>query len=226
MQAIMETAFDAAYLLTVLCIGITMIRKSRGNSQYLLFGVMAVTLGAGDAFHLIPRAYALCTVGLENAAAALGIGKLITSITMTVFYVLLYFVWRVRYRVRGKRGLTLAVFLLAAVRVLLCLFPQNAWLSPDAPVSWGILRNLPFAAMGILVIVLFMRSVKRTGDRAYRFMGLTIILSFACYIPVVLFADRIPLVGMLMIPKTCAYVWTILIGYLDMKHQAASERRP
>lgn len=40
---------------------------------------MAVTLGCGDAFHLIPRAIALCTTGLENYTAALGISKLITS---------------------------------------------------------------------------------------------------------------------------------------------------
>lgn len=51
---------------------------------------MAVTLGAGDAFHLIPRAVALCTTGLDSFTAALGIGKWITSITMTIFYVLLY----------------------------------------------------------------------------------------------------------------------------------------
>ena len=217
MQAIMETAFDAAYLVTVVTLGILMIRGSRGNRQYLLFGIMAVTLGAGDAFHLVPRAYALCTTGLEHYTVALGIGKLITSVTMTVFYVLLYFVWRIRYRVREKKGLTAAVFGLAAVRILLCLFPQNAWTSPDAPLSWGIVRNIPFAALGVLIIVLFYRSAKERGDRAYRFLWLTIVLSFGFYIPVVLWADAYPLVGMLMIPKTCAYVWTVLIGYWDMR---------
>ena len=82
------------YLVTVVTLGILMIRGSRGRRQYLLFGVMAVTLGCGDAFHLIPRAVALCTTGLANYTAALGVGKLITSVTMTLFYVLLYYVWR------------------------------------------------------------------------------------------------------------------------------------
>ena len=57
MQAIVETLFDAAYLLTVITMGILMIIKSNGNRQYRLFGIMAVVLGAGDAFHLIPRAW-------------------------------------------------------------------------------------------------------------------------------------------------------------------------
>ena len=77
MQAIFETLFDIVYLVTVVILGIRMIRGSRGRKQYLLFGIMAVVLGCGDAFHLVPRAIALCTTGLENYTTALGIGKLI-----------------------------------------------------------------------------------------------------------------------------------------------------
>ena len=148
MQAIFETEFDIVYLVLVITLGIRMIRGSAGRRQYLLFGIMAVTLGCGDAFHLIPRAVALCTTGLENYTAALGIGKLITSITMTIFYVLLYGVWRSRYEVTGRTGLTAAVWVLALVRIALCLMPQNAWTSAAAPLAWGIYRNIPFAILG------------------------------------------------------------------------------
>ncbi len=220
MQAIMETAFDAVYLVSVITIGVLMIKGSKGGSQFKLFGLMAVVLGCGDAFHLVPRAYALCTTGLENYAAALGLGKWITSVTMTVFYVLLYYVWRRRYKIEGRRDLTAAVYLLAAVRVGLCMFPQNQWLSPEAPLAWGIYRNIPFALLGLLVIVLFYKSAREHDDKAFRWMWLTIVLSFGFYIPVVLWADAVPLIGMLMIPKTCAYVWTVLIGYQAMKAES------
>ena len=36
-------------------------------------------------------------------------------------------------------------------------------------------------------------------------------------IPVVLFAEFWPGVGMLMIPKTLAYVWILLIGLQEMR---------
>lgn len=219
MQAIMETLFDAVYLITVITLGILMIRQSAGRKQYFLFGIMAVTLGAGDAFHLVPRAVALCTTGLENYTTALGIGKFITSITMTLFYVILYYVWRLRYEVQGRTGLTAAVYILAGIRIVLCLFPQNGWTQADALLSWGIYRNIPFALLGLMIIVLFYRMAKEKNDRSFRFMWLTIVLSFAFYIPVVLFADAVPAVGMLMIPKTCAYVWTVAIGYCDMRGQ-------
>ena len=219
MQAIFETLFDAVYLVTVIALGILMIRVSRGRKQYLLFGIMAVTLGCGDAFHLVPRAVALCTTGLESYTAALGIGKLITSVTMTLFYVLLYYVWRSRYRINGQRGLSVAVWLLALVRIALCLMPQNAWTDATPPLSWGIYRNIPFAILGALIVVLFFKSTRENQDMPFRHLWLTVVLSFACYIPVVLFADKIPAVGMLMIPKTCAYVWTVLIGFIAMKKE-------
>ncbi len=36
-------------------------------------------------------------------------------------------------------------------------------------------------------------------------------------LPVVLWGDIYPLIGMLMIPKTLAYVWTVLIGFNEMR---------
>ena len=219
MQAIFETLFDIVYLATVITLGVKMILGSGGRRQYRLFGAMAVTLGCGDAFHLVPRAMALCTTGLESYTAALGVGKLITSVTMTLFYVLLYYVWRARYEVQGSRGTTLAVWVLALARIALCLMPQNAWTSATPPLSWGIWRNIPFAILGALIVVLFFRSARERNDAPFRHLWLTVVLSFACYIPVVLFADAVPAVGMLMIPKTCAYVWTVLIGYNAMRKE-------
>ena len=219
MQAIVETLFDICYLVTVLTVGIRMIRGAKGSRQFELFGWMAVVLGAGDSFHLVPRAIALCTTGLDSFAFQLGLGKWITSVTITVFYVLLYYVWRERYEVKGQKSLSVAVYALSVARVILCMMPQNQWLTDRSPLIWGICRNIPFALLGVLVIVLFYRSAKEKGDEAFGWMWLTIVLSFGFYIPVVLWAEAVPMIGMLMIPKTCAYVWTVMIGYNAMKKE-------
>lgn len=216
MQAIMETLFDIVYLVTVITLGVMMLRKAK-SFQYKLFGVMAVILGCGDAFHLVPRAYGLCTIGLEANAAALGFGKLVTSVTMTVFYVILFYIWKERYHMGPQKQLTITVWGLAVLRVLLCMMPQNQWLLSNAPVSWGIYRNIPFAILGVLIIVLYYRQAKANNDAPFRFLWLAVTLSFAFYIPVVLFADAYPLVGVLMIPKTVAYVWIVSMGYRAMK---------
>ena len=219
MQAIVETVFDAFYLVFVISIGIRMVKGSKNNRQFQLFGWMAIVLGAGDSFHLVPRALALCTTGLENYTVPLGLGKWITSVTMTIFYVLLYYVWRERYQIKGKNSLTIATYVFAGIRIALCMMPQNEWLNANAPLSWGIYRNIPFAILGLLMIVLFYKSAKENNDTSFKWMWLTIVLSFGFYIPVVLWADVIPMIGMLMIPKTCAYVWTVVIGYNAMKKE-------
>lgn len=54
MQAIAETLFDIVYLTTVITLGVRMIRGCKGNPQFRLFGIMAVVLGSGDSFHLVP----------------------------------------------------------------------------------------------------------------------------------------------------------------------------
>lgn len=219
MQAVFETVFDVAYLFTVLFLGIKMVKESRGVTQFVLYGVMALVLGLGDSFHLIPRAVALSTKGLDAYTGALGIGKCITSVTMTLFYMLLYYVWRERYGIHGKEKLTGVVWLLSAARIILVLMPQNQWLSKTPPLSWGIYRNIPFVLLGFLMIILFYQSGKEHDDADFRHLWLTIALSFGFYLPVVLLAGAVPPVGALMIPKTGAYVWTVWIGYHSMKQE-------
>lgn len=88
----------------------------------------------------------------------------------------------------------------------------------------GIYRNIPFTILGVVIIILFFRSEKAEQDKPFGSLWLAVVISFACYIPVVLFADTVPIIGMLMIPKTCAYVWVVLIGYKAMKITIRSGR--
>ena len=209
-QAIAETVFDVLYLGFALFTGLTMLIKGK-DSLVKKAGLMAALLGAGDSFHLIPRSYALWTTGLEANAAALGIGKFITSITMTIFYLILYYIWRERYQIKACKSLTGAMWILCISRIALCLLPQNQWLTYRQPLLFGILRNIPFAVMGIVIIVIFAREAKKADDPVFRFMPLAVALSFGFYLPVVLLGGTFPIIGMLMIPKTMAYVWIVLM---------------
>lgn len=211
-QAIGETVFDILYLGFAITAGLVMVIKGK-SPLVKKAGLMAALLGAGDSFHLIPRSYALWTTGLEANAAALGIGKFITSITMTVFYVILYYIWREYFQIENQKGLTKAIWILAALRIGFCLLPQNQWLSYHQPLLFGILRNIPFAVIGIIIIVIFAGEIRKTHDHIFRFMPLAVSLSFGFYLPVVLLSGTFPVVGVLMIPKTMAYVWIVLMGW-------------
>ena len=222
-QAIGETVFDVLYLSFVLVIGLTIFIKGK-DSLVKKAGLMAVLLGAGDSFHLVPRCYALWTTGLKENAAALGIGKFITSITMTIFYLILYYIWRDQYQIKDRKNVTAAMWTLAILRVGLCFLPQNKWLTYRQPLLFGVLRNIPFAIMGVIMIVIFAQEIKKAKDPVFRFMPLAVTLSFGFYLPVVLFCGIAPAIGVLMIPKTMAYVWIVWMGW-QLHRQSKKGRR-
>lgn len=224
MRAIFESIFDILYLLTVITIGVVMIVKGRKNKEHLLFGIMAVVLGGGDSFHLVPRVIGMLSGNEAAYLVPMGIGKAITSVTMTAFYLLLYYVYRVRYQVKGEKTIHVSLYALSLVRIILCLLPQNEWTSANPPLWIGIVRNIPFLFIGMIIIVLFFMKARERKDKNFKFMWLTIVLSFGFYIPVVCFVHLEPMIGLLMIPKTCAYVWTVVIGLVDMIKSQKEEK--
>ena len=200
-----ESTFDLVYLVFAIAIGVCILRKRRDRAGKLT-GAAVLILGCGDAFHLVPRVLNYFFSG--DFTAWLGFGKLVTSITMTVFYLLMYRLWLLMYGEKENRRLSMAVHGLTALRILLCLMPQNRWLQGDGPVLWAILRNLPFVMLGGIIVCLYYR--KRGMIRCFRFVWLLVTLSFVFYIPVAVGAGFVPLLGMLMLPKTVCYMILIL----------------
>ena len=201
-----ESTFDILYLVLVILWGCQILKKARGRTERLM-GQAALILGIGDAFHLVPRV--LNYFVAADFTAALGIGKLVTSITMTLFYVLMYYIWIGHYHKTENKQLTCFVWVLTALRVIICLFPQNGWLTNEGSVTWGILRNIPFTVLGGLIAALYYGT--RKEDPLFRFVWLYVTLSFLFYLPVAVGASLVPMLGMLMLPKTVCYlllVWT------------------
>ena len=201
-----ESAYDLIYLALAIGAGCMILRRRKGVIGRLM-GAAVLILGCGDAFHLVPRV--LNYFVSADFTAWLGIGKLVTSITMTVFYLLMYRIWLLVYGEQESRTLTVTVWVLTALRVLLCLLPQNQWLSNGSSVLWGVLRNIPFVALGCLIIVLYY--VKRLEEPSLRSVWLLVLLSFLFYIPVAVGASLVPMLGMLMLPKTVCYMLLILL---------------
>ena len=208
-----ESFFDIAYLILAIGIGIYLLAKAGGKLQKLM-GAAALVLGCGDAFHLVPRV--LNYFVQKDFTAALGIGKLITSITMTVFYILMYEIFLQNFKVHVNKSIGTVVWGLSLIRIALCLFPQNAWLSNNSPLLWGIVRNIPFTILGLVIVILYFKH--RKEDKSFRFVWLYVTLSFLFYIPVVVGADTVPLLGALMLPKTICYV-LILLTFLKKKKE-------
>ena len=133
-----------------------------------------------------------------------------------MFYILLFLVVYTRcYNslsgIMGNRFyMTVYILLLtfSAIRILLCLFPQNEWFSQTHNLKWGIIRNIPFVIVGIITIVYLFRTYQLFQGE-YLLLAILVGVSFICYMVVVLYAGRKPAMGMFMIPKTICYIWMI-----------------
>lgn len=224
MRMWVEIGFNIAYLVAIYWIVALMFLQrdrvtplDRPVAERIAWAFLL--LAAGDTGHVGFRVLAYALGGLEATPVVLGVpislvglGALATAITVTLFYVLMLDAWRVRF---GERygGFEYLLLAMAGLRFALMLFPANEWGNVVPPQPWSLIRNAPLTVLGLGVAYLMLRDARGAHDRTFHWIGIMILVSYACYLPVVLFVQRAPLVGMLMIPKTLAYVAIAVIAY-------------
>jgi hypothetical protein len=223
-MTIMENAFNILYLTTVWVLVALMARgrnRVEGEKRPLAarFLFAFALLAAGDTFHVGARVVT-AIIGADGAmvriggvpSTFLGLGMLATAYTMTGFYMVLAEARKLRSGGKADAAFWIMEILLGA-RLIVMALPGNAWELAVPPFGMGLARNLPLAAAGILMAVLFIVEGRKSGDRAWRNVGWAMVASYAFYTPVILFAAKFPLIGLLMIPKTIAYVVMGIIAY-------------
>ena len=221
-----EAGFCICYLVFVLIVAIFMHNKevslfaeSGPSPDYYRYGfgfLMAALLGGGDAFHLIPRIIVNIRGNMWKKQTFLGAGNLISSITMTLFYNILiamgdsmeYSPTEYNYEIEK------AILVLTTARIILLLFPQNKWYSEEPVRKWAIIRNVPFAIIGLLTLVGLFNVISHANNYPAAFyvnIMIAVLLSFAFYLPVAILGKEKPKLGMLMIPKTMCYIWMMAV---------------
>ena len=115
------------------------------------------------------------------------------------------------------------IWISAIIRIAICMLPQNHWCTEEGNMRLSVIRNGVFAITGIGVIILYAISGNAGGYHMTRMVA-AILISFGCYLPVTLFSKKKPMVGILMIPKTCAYMWIIIMGSVSRLRRFCSVR--
>ena len=186
--------------------------QAQGRTLFVLYGILTLTLCGGDAFHLVPRIIRAFRGSSDKIKRQLGIGLQVSSITMTVFYIILLFIWKFTFpELTAPVAVEAMIWISAVIRIVVCFLPQNNWCSDEGNLKLSILRNAVFAVTGIGVIILYAISGNANGYHMTRMVA-AILISFGCYLPVTILSKTKPKVGLLMIPKTCAYMWVIVMG--------------
>lgn len=103
-SGVMEAIFDAAYLIFDLTAALLFFFFSQGNPLFILYGILTLTLCGGDAFHLVPRILRVVRGSNDKIKRQLGIGLQVSSITMTVFYIILMYIWKLTFPELARTG--------------------------------------------------------------------------------------------------------------------------
>ena len=212
-----ELIFDAIYLVVIWTIVFRMYGKmpTLPDDRLPLARTLALAfalLGLGDTAHVGFRIVAHLTGGVEANPQLLGAGKLATAVTVTIFYVLLVRAWKLRYN-KHYGVLAYLLFISAGVRLAFMLLPGNEWAKAVAPFSFSMHRNIPLLIQGLGAAYLILSESVRSQDSAFTWIGLMILVSYAFYTPVILYARTVPTLGLLMIPKTIAYMVAAFVAY-------------
>lgn len=213
-----EVVFNIAYLVTIWALVVAMARRAghlapENRRVGLLFVWAFALLGLGDTGHVGFRVIAYALGGIEKNIVLVGAGALATAITVTFFYALMVVVWKERFnRSYGLFGWLL--FAAAAVRLALFPFPGNNWGS-TVHTNWSLYRNIPLMVQGFGILFLMLIDGLKHKDRLMRNVAFAILVSYACYMPVI-FLPGVPMVGMLMIPKTLAYLAVAIMAYREI----------
>ena len=89
---IMEAVFDIGYLLFDLIAAVLFFVFSKGNSLFVLYGILTFDLMRRRRIPLIPRVIRAFRGSSDKIKKQLGMGLQIFSVTMTVFYILLMYI--------------------------------------------------------------------------------------------------------------------------------------
>ena len=164
------------------------------------------------AFHLVPRIKRALYGTNDKIKRQLGIGLQVSSITMTVFYIILLFIWKLTFpTLQAPLWVEAMIWISAIIRIVVCFLPQNDWFGDEGNLKLSMIRNAVFAVTGIGIIILYAMSGNTSNLHMARMLA-AIVISFGCYLPVTLLSKKKPKIGLLMIPKTCAYMWVIVMG--------------
>ena len=151
---LMEAVFDAVYLTFDLAAAVLFFIFSKGNILYVLYGILTLTLCGGDAFHLVPRIIRAVRGTNDKIKRQLGIGLQVSSITMTMFYILLMYIWKYTFpELKIPVVIEGVIWISAVIRIVICMFPQNNWCTDEGNMKLSVIRNAVFAVTGIGVMI-------------------------------------------------------------------------
>lgn len=209
MHSVIKSSFYMIFLVLALFVSVKLLLNSKGNKKIMIFGLLTFLLGIGEGFHIVPRILEIFNSDIDTYGPLMDSGRFISSISIIIVYLLLFWFWRVYYGVTDKKHMEIILLVLGFIGVILSVVLKDS--SNFFPI---ILRNLPTLAIGSIVIYQYKNQATTSPSKGFGFMWLSLLLSLVFTIGFELLSYNYVFFTILMMPKTLMFIWIVLMGYM------------
>lgn len=194
-----------------------MLVNSTGNKYFKTFGSLCLLLGFADAFFIIPRMYAVLTTGIEDNLNLIGWGRLGNAVIITLFYVVLYDAYNIRFNKKKNNALDKTIYGLAIIRIIISLLPGNQWFEIIPSSTYAIMRIIPLIILGILLSLITYIHGKKFDDKCYIYIGVLVLLSIFFLEPRAFLSEESIWIFLFTIFRTITFLTIIFIEYKKLR---------
>jgi hypothetical protein len=217
MVKLLEAAGFALYLITILYIGTYISRNNTGNKSHLVFGYLAFILAMAESLYFIPRLYGLLTDGLENHLRILGFGRIGQMLILTLFFLMLTDLVKVRFNLKRKLPMDKLLLALLLFRAVIGLFPQNQWfqLVPDS--TFIFLRYIPLVLYVLFLTMTILAHSLKKNDPSFVVISILLLILLMFVEPSIWSIEKIWLTYIMASARGILFVTILFIGFREVR---------
>lgn len=211
-----EPVLHILYLMPILIMGGYLIRNSVGSGVYKAFGSFALTLALADGIYLLPRMYALLTTGIEENLNIIGWGRMGHAILVTILFLMFYDIYTSRYSKNKNPKFNKTLFTLGIIRIIISILPGNDYFVLDPSPFFALLRFIPLAIMGLLLIIAIYYHSKKYKDRNFKIIMVAAVIALVFTEPR-MYGIEGAAVLVQTVFRSISLVAIVAIGYKELK---------
>lgn len=197
-------------------IGGYLVRNSTGSGVYKAFGSFALTLALADGIYLLPRMYAVLTTGIEENLNIIGWGRMGHAILVTILFLMFYDIYISRYSKNKNLKLNKTLIALGIIRIIISILPGNDYFVLNPSPLFALLRFIPLAIMGALLLIAIYYHSKKYKDRNFKIVMMAVMVALIFTEPR-MYGIQGPAVVVQTVFRSVSLVSIILIGYKELR---------
>ncbi len=218
-QKLTETIGFSIYLIVTIYMSYYLLNQSKGRDHYKLMGFTGIVIFLMAGSEMLTRIYALLTSDIVESVSLVGQGKKVHWVLVFVVGILLYEVYKARFKKRRNANADRLLYGLAFVGILLSLFRANQWDALFPPKGYGFLRTLPQLLLYGMLAFLFYGDGKSNRSGNFMINGGLLGVNVICSLILVFWGGSIATYNVWQIIRALTYLIMLALAFKELRNE-------